>query len=430
MKKLTRFREFQSCVPQRGVRLCALENERYKTVRAQVILYEPIQEFTATENALLAKVLSHGSVNHPSRRALARACEELYGATLSVGASRIGDVQTIVGSVDFPADRYLPKGAKELEGALGLLAEVLTQPATASEGQQCVLRAETVEQEKFQLEQELNALRDNKPSWAARLATERVYAGTPAGVPESGRLEDLPRIDGASLFQRHKLLLGNARVLAFVTGPVNSERALKVMADKLLLPTGKRPVPPPPVILDHRSRAKSFNVAEQSEQAHLVAAWTGAGIYGTPEFSATLVAETIFGGFSMSRLFKVVREQHGLAYAVHSILHRSRGVITAQAAVAPAQAERAMKLMRSEMVRLQDKGFSDEEFSAAKASLVEGHRAMLDSVTARASDLTFQTVMGFRKSPETQLRELKRVTPAQVRAALKGLRPHTLFRLG
>jgi predicted Zn-dependent peptidase len=426
--KLTKFREFQSFVPQPGVRLCALESERYKTIRAQVVLFETIREETATENAVLAKVLNHGSVNHPSRRALARACEELYGASLHVHASRIGDVQTVVGAIEFPADRYLPKGSKELEGALGLLTEVLTQPATTSDTR--AMRAETVEQEKFQLEQELNAMRDNKPSWAARLAAERIYAGTSAAVPENGRIEDLPRVNGKKLLQRHRLLLGNARVLAFVTGPVQPERALKVLADTLQLPRARRAASPPPLILAHRARAQNFTVPEQSEQAHLIAAWTGAPIYGQPDFAAGMMAETIFGGFSMSRLFKIVREKHGLAYAVHSMLHRSRGVLFAQAAVAPAQADRAMKLIRSELTRLQEKGFSDEEFRAARASLIEGQRAVLDSLTARAADLMFQAVMGFRKAPETQLRELQRVTPAQVRKALKQFRPHTTFRMG
>jgi predicted Zn-dependent peptidase len=427
--KITRYREFSSFVPQPGVRLCAKENDRYKTVRARIALLEPIQEGVATQNALLAKVLNHGSVNHPSRRELARACEELYGATLSVTVSRLGDVQLLTGAVEFPADRYLPEGSKELEGALGLLAEVLTQPAV-SDKDSSALRAQTIEQELYQLENELNALQDDKPSWAARLATERIYAGTPGAVYERGALKDLKGIDGITLFNRHRLLLGNARVMAFVTGPVQEQRALKVLAEKLTLPRHRRPAPPLPVVLPSRKKVIQAKVPADTEQAHLIFAWTGAGLYGKPDFAPSLVANGIFGGFSMSRLFKVVREKHGLAYAVHSVLHRSRGLVYAQAAVAPENANKAMRLVRTEMKRLQTEGFTDEEFEATRASLIEGQRSQLDSLTARAVDLMFQSVLGFKMSPEKQLRELANVRPAEVRRILKRLKPHTEFRMG
>jgi len=427
--KIVRYREFQSFVPQPGVRLCALESERYKTVRARVVLFDPIREGAATRNALLAKVLNHGSVNHPSRRALARACEELYGATLGISVSRLGDVQTLTGEIEFPADRYLPKGSKELEGALGLLTEVLTQPALST-SDSSALRAETVEQEKYQLENELNALQDDKPSWAARLATQRIYANTPGAVYERGALEDLPGIDGRMLFEQHRLLLGNARVMAFVTGPVTETRALKVLSETLKLPRTRRSAPPVAVVLPARRTVQKDRVPAETEQAHLVLAWTGAGIYGQDDFAASLVANAIFGGISMSRLFKIVREKHGLAYAVHSVLHRSRGLVYAQAAVAPDKADKAMRVTREQMKKLQTDGFTDEEFQAARASLIEGQRSVLDSLSARAADLMFQSVLGFKKSPEKQLRELGDVTPKQVRAVLRRLKPHTEFRLG
>jgi hypothetical protein len=49
---------------------------------------------------------------------------------------------------------------------------------------------------------------------------------------------------------------------------------------------------------------------------------------------------------------------------------------------------------------------------------------------ARAGDLIFQSVLGSRRKPEARITDIKRVKPAQVRAILKRLRPHTEFRLG
>lgn len=424
--KTSRYREFLSVVPSPGVRLCALFSDRFKTARARVYFLEPIVQGIATQNALLARVLRSGSERYPTRRELARAGEELYGASLSVGVTRFGDVQALVGTIEFPSDRFLPKGSKELEGALGLLAEVLTRPAT----EQSVLRADFIEQEKFQHEQELRAIADDKPAWAALLAAQRTYAGTPGAIPEQGRIEDLPAIDAPMLTERHRLLLGNAGVMAFVTGPVKEERGLAVLARALKLPRGKRVVAPEHRPLPHRKTVSRDRVKAQTEQTHLHFAWTGAGAYGDKSYAACLYADAIFGGLSTSRLFKVVRETHGLAYAVHSGLQRVRGVMQARAAVDPGKAEQAVKLIRSEFSRLVKGGFNDDEFAAARESLIESRKSALDSMTARSSDLVLQSLLGFRQKPEAQIKEIAAVRPAQVRAALKRLRPHSEFRLG
>lgn len=424
--KTSRYREFLSAQPSPGVRLCALFSDRFKTARARVYFLEPIVRGIATQNALLARVLRNGSENHPTRRELARAGEDLYGAALSVGVTRFGDVQALVGTIEFPSDRFLPKGSKELEGATALLCEVLTRPALG----QSALRAEVIEQEKYQLEQELRAIADDKPAWAALLAAQRTYAGTPGAIHEQGQIEDLPGIDAKRLTDRHRLLLRNARVMAFVTGPVPETRGLSVLAKSLQLPRGKRIASPAHKPLPHRKSVARARESAQVEQVHLHFAWTGAGAYGGKDFAPSLLADAIFGGISTSRLFKVVRETHGLAYAVHSGLQRVRGVMQARAAVDPGKAEQATKLIRSEFTRLVKHGFTQDEFAAARESLIEARKSALDSMGARSGDLVLQTLLGFRQKPEAQINEIAAVKPAHVRAVLKRLRPHSEFRLG
>lgn len=426
--KLTRYREFQSFCPQRGVRLLARESERFKTVRARVYLLEPIQQRTATENSLLAHVLRAGSENHNTRRDIVRACEELYGASMGIGVTRFADVQAVVGTVDFPADRFLPKGSKELEGALSLLTEVLTRPALNQDGS--ALRAEIVDHEKYQLENELRALQDDKPTWAQLQATKRVYSGTPGAVSEQGEIDDLPRITPEDLLQRHRLLLGNARVMAFVTGAVKPERALKALDETLNLPRGQRVKLPAALKLKNRNQVKRHKDKADTEQTHLVFTWSGGAVYGGEGYAPMLYADALLGGYGMSRLFKVVREEHGLAYAVFSAYHRARGSLLAQAAVDPARATKAAALIRSEFKRLQQDGFSDDEFAAVRESLVEARRSGWDSLGSRMGDTTFQSILGFRQTPEAQLKTINKVKPAEVRAILKKMKPHFEYRLG
>lgn len=424
----SRYRDFLSAPGAPGVRLYALHTDRFKTVRVRVFLCDTLRPLDATANSLLAYVLRAGSESHPSRREIARACEELYGANVGVGISRLGDVQAMVASAEFPADRFLPKGAHELSGVLSLLSGMLLRPALDATGS--AFRADTVAQEKSQLENDLKGLRDEKPSWAAWLAAQRIYADTPGAIHEQGDSADLPKIDAAALLARWKLLVRNARVFAFVTGPVDEKRALVALQEQLPWPGGKRPELPQTGALAGRRSLQRLSVREKTEQSHLVFAWTGAPLYGRPGFAPMLFADGIFGGFSFSRLFKVVREEHGLAYAVNSAYQRARGVLVAQAAVDPAKAAKAGKLVQSEFARLVKQGFTDEEFAACRDSLIEARIAAWDSPTTRMAETVAQAIAGFKQSPDQQLKAIKAVKPAQVRAVLKKLKPHTEFRFG
>lgn len=422
----TRYREFESTVPQPGVRFCALESRKYKTVRAHVFLLEPISEQNATQNSLLGYMLRAGSKNHPTRRDLARAGEELFGASISVGVTRYGDLHSISGRAEFPADRFLPKGANELQRVLALLAEMLLEPATDSS--KSSLRTETLAQEKYQLEQDLRGIVDEKPQFAMLEAQKRIYAGSPGAVYEGGRIEDIPAVTGKSLFKRHESIVRNAQVMAFVVGPVEPAVSLAALAKAFKLPKTKRPEIPAPVKLKAHS-LKRDKLAQKVEQAHLVLSWSGAPIYGEHAWSAASIGDAIFGGLSVSRLFKVVREEHGLAYAVSTHLVGARGASIGHAAVDPAKIDAAAKLIHSEFARLQKQGFSDAEFEAARASLIEARRAQLDSLGARVADTVFQTVLGFVREPEAEIAAIEKVTPDEVMAAFKKLKPHTEFRL-
>ncbi|MCA8946535.1 MAG: hypothetical protein KDB29_09945, partial [Planctomycetes bacterium] len=65
-----------------------------------------------------------------------------------------------------------------------------------------------------------------------------------------------------------------------------------------------------------------------------------------------------------------------------------------------------------------------------RESLIESRRSAWDSQGSRVSDLAFQTVLGFKRSPDQQLRDIRNVESKEVRAALKKLRAHSEFRLG
>lgn len=113
-----------------------------------------------------------------------------------------------------------------------------------------------------------------------------------------------------------------------------------------------------------------------TEQAHLV--------LGTPGISraddrrwALNVADHVLGGGMSSRLFREIREERGLAYAVHSfrIPFLETGATAVYVGTTPSQTAEVLKLVRSEFDKLMGDGLSASEIERAKGN-VKGSLAL------------------------------------------------------
>lgn len=125
-----------------------------------------------------------------------------------------------------------------------------------------------------------------------------------------------------------------------------------------------------------------------TEQAHLV--------LGVPTFGrgddrrfALGVLDHILGGGMSSRLFQVVREERGLAYAVYSAtsLFADSGLFTVYAGCAPGKAGEVAELVRSEVAAVARDGVSEREVERGKGMLQGSMVLDLEDNGARMSRL-------------------------------------------
>ena len=113
-----------------------------------------------------------------------------------------------------------------------------------------------------------------------------------------------------------------------------------------------------------------------TEQAHLVFGATGLS-RGDDRRHAMLVADHILGGGMSSRLFREIREQRGLAYAVHSfrLPFLETGAVAIYVGTTPSQAPDVLKLIHAELEKLMEHGLTTEELGRAKGH-VQGSLAL------------------------------------------------------
>ncbi|HEX3278023.1 MAG TPA: pitrilysin family protein, partial [Thermoleophilaceae bacterium] len=135
--------------------------------------------------------------------------------------------------------------------------------------------------------------------------------------------------------------------------------------------------------------------AKETEQYHLALGGRGIARGDERRFAVRLL-DTILGGSTSSRLFQEVREKRGLAYSVYSYTSQftDTGTVALYVGTRPDNVQEAMKVIGTELARLQADGVSREELDRARDN-VKGRTVLsMESTAARMNRLGSSLLMG------------------------------------
>ena len=119
-----------------------------------------------------------------------------------------------------------------------------------------------------------------------------------------------------------------------------------------------------------RTNPGVYSISRDLEQVNLCLGSPGMAA-GDPRRYAATMLQLILGGSMSSRLFQVIREQLGLAYAIQSYIQffSDAGLVGICAGVSPGNLSPIMAAIRQELKKLQEEQVSGVELMAAKEHL-------------------------------------------------------------
>jgi zinc protease len=242
------------------------------------------------------------------------------------------------------------------------------------------------------------------------------YNGHPYGNETT--VESVEAITRDDLLQFHQThYVANRAVIAMI-GDVTREQANAIAIELTRrLPQG---VPLPELPAVSASTAIEQRYPHPASQSHLLLGMPALA-RGDKDFFALTVGNYILGGGGfVSRIYREVREQRGLAYSSYSYFNpmTQPGPYIAGLQTRKDQTDEALKVVRETIATFLRDGPTEAELKAAKDNLIGGFALRIDNNRKILDNLS---MIGYHQLPldylDTWTAQVSRVTVADIRSA-------------
>jgi len=395
-----------------GMILYLIEDHELPLIDLQIMIrtgsiYEPAEKIGLA--SLTGRVMrSGGTLKHPS--AELNDILDQIAANLSVG----------IGNLSGSASLNTLK--KDFDLGLGLLAEVLRQPA---------FEAEKVEIAKNRALESIRRRNDRAASVASREFWKQVYgADSPYGREATAKtIKAISREDLVAFQQKY---FAPNNMIVGITGDFKKdEMILKIEQAFADWPQKEVVFPEVPPVRARKSGAV-YKITKAIPQTQVRMGHLGIR-QKNPDFYALSVMNDILGGGGMAnRLFQDIRTKQGLAYSVGTVMRPGkieRGVFLAYGATRTEKTHQAMESMMKHIQKIREEPVLDEELKRAKEAFLN---SFIFSFSSTAQIVGRQMSLEYFGLPEDYLVQYRdnvaKVTKTDIlRVAQRYLHPDRLI---
>lgn len=261
---------------------------------------------------------------------------------------------------------------QDLPVGLDVLSEIIQQPA---------FRPNEIDSERQVVVEEINMNEDDPTDVVFENFSTAVFSGHALERPVLGTRESIRAMSRDEIHAYWKRRYGAGSLVIAAAGSVDHDSFLELVSERFGDWDGEG--------VDHeKSQAliepRVHVTHRDTEQAHLVLG--GPGLDRTDERRwAFEVLNHVMGSGMSSRLFREVREERGLAYAVYGfkLSYADNGAWGVHVGTIPSHTETAMNVIREELEKVVEEGITTEELERAQSSMRGGLALALEDANSR-----------------------------------------------
>jgi predicted Zn-dependent peptidase len=409
----------------RGIHVHVLPTDKFRMNTIVATFVQELREETATPLALLPYLLNRGSLNYPTPEKLQLALDELYGASLLGSIDKKGERQIIDFTMNVPNEKFLQQGEGLFQKALGILSDVMLRPLVQDGG----FLPEYVNAEKEQHIKRIQAVIDDKITYAAERCNEEMTKGEPYSIPRLGYESKVGEIDPKSLFELYQHVLKTAPIHIYVVGDVDTEQVAQEIFDVFNSERAPQHDFAEVQIKHETGQIKEVVESMDVNQGKLnLGVWTNVD-WASDDYPAMQVLNGVLGAFPHSKLFTNVREKHSLAYYCMSRLDGHKGIISVNSGVEFDKMEQALEIIKEQFEAIQKGDITKEEMEFTVAGLINAYKTAMDTPTSITDFHLNGLVAGRVRTREEMIDAFQKVAVEDVVRVAQGLQIDTVYML-
>lgn len=300
---------------------------------------------------------------------------------------------------------------QDLGTGLDVLAEMLQKPA---------FRQNEIDAERNVVVEEINMNEDDPNDVTFENFTTSLFADHPLEAPVLGTKESILAMSRDDINGYWKRRYGAGSMVLAAAGSVDHDALVDMVSERFGEWSGD-------AVDHHRMDAASstaVNVTHrETEQAHIVIGGKGIDRADERRWAFEILNHVMGTGMS-SRLFREVREERGLAYAIYSfrLSYTDTGGWGVYVGTTPSQTETAMSLIIEELEKVMSEGITNDELVRAKGSMRGGLALALEDANSRMVRLGRDELSGLpHLSVDERLQRLDRVSLGDVQKVAQDL---------
>jgi predicted Zn-dependent peptidase len=361
---------------QEGVTLYIRKSEQFKTVNFSVKWKTALDAKKSALRAVLANVLEDSNGRYRTQTEFRNALDELYGTVLYSDAGKRGETHIVSLSAECVNDEYLSEGGV-LEEVLSLIKTVIFDPNVV-DGQ---FDETVVNREKRSVKERIRSLYDDKTRFAQKRMLELIRPDSAASAPSYGMEEDVDALTSAELFTAYESMLNEDEIDIYIVGDIDEGDMTEKI--KSLFTFKDRSAHERQSGTQHMAGKDTevLHVQEKQDmkQGKLHLGFSTPVTFRHPDYAKMQVTNGVFGGFAHSKLFMNVREKESMAYYASSSYSSHYGLLYVMAGIDAELEEKAVKLIKEQLMALQQGEITDLEMEQTKALLANGIKSAFDS---------------------------------------------------
>jgi len=409
-----------------GISIGYIEQKKFKTNFFKVCFCLDLEREYTTKLSLLSGVLMRASKNYPGISHINNRLDYLYDMNVSSGTYKRGERLYFSYECDFLKNEFVPENSENLlDEAVGMFGELLFNPYLVDGA----FDKKILDSEKTDLENTIKSIINYKNAYVKEKCIENLCPDERFSISEQGNLEDIPKVDEKNLYEFYKWLLNSAAVEIVFIGQADTEKLAQSFKKIFDENTDRNPISLTDTYITGNVKEQVLEKTEEMEvnQGKLAIGFrTGVGINDEDCTAMSLFAE-IFGGSPMSKLFMNVREKLSLCYYCRASLDSFKGIMLVLSGIQSKNRDKSFDAIMKELCDIQNGNVSEDEFEAAKLSLINSYKTLDDSPAALSSWYVSRVSCGSTVSPADVVGKIKKTTLKEVVEASKKVRLDTVY---